>query len=425
MLLLATCATVNYYQLMANSIRQFESLDLVSNPMQIRDVDFMQIYNARPDLSNWNDTIQRMSNAHDRLYSPVSPEITGSLTNINNYFIEAVNWFQGKAATANFVGIPQQGSLQAITQDAFNQFKDSWLPNFESNINNDQTFVMYEQVKKQVTAQVEKIGSIRVDKELHVVIKSFEAKVDKKEKSFNDFLSEKETETIGKIKRAKALEEWVKYYSLVETDYTILIEGSHRLKWQSLREKHADSPDFKKWRKPIDIVRRVTEENCSEKGFKFGEARKRALWFSVLAISVLVPACMGIFFGDKLPGGAVNPFFVDVNDDNLNLGTELYQKLKYLPLVLIPLFGYAFTNKNYRIFSNLREQYRHRKTVSVTLEGIIAGIDEKEKNTDIRVKLVEIGAKAMFDLKTIGHLSKRDSESSPMAEIVQTILPSK
>jgi len=73
---------------MANSIRQFESLDLVSNPMQIRDVDFMQIYNARPDLSNWNDTIQRMSNAHDRLYSPVSPEITGSLTNINNYFIE-------------------------------------------------------------------------------------------------------------------------------------------------------------------------------------------------------------------------------------------------------------------------------------------------------------------------------------------------
>lgn len=410
---------------MADAVKSFLSVDLTSNPALIRDVDFMQIYNARPELQGWSDTMRRMSEAHNRFYSPVNPEITGTLLNINNYFIEAVNWFQGKVATVNFIGIPQQGGIETITQDAINQFKDSWLPNFESNLNNDPTFVMYEQVKKQVTSQIENLGSIKADKQLQTVLNTFEAKVDKREKSFTDFLNEKETETIEKIRRAKALETWVTYYSLIEKDYTILIEGSHRLKFRSVKEKHKDAPDFKKWRLPIYMVRLVPEENCSEKGFKFGEARKRAIWFWVLAISVLIPACMGIFFGDKLPGGAINPFYIDVNDDNLNLGTELYQKLKYLPLVLVPLFGYSFTNKNFRIFSNLREQYRHRKTVSITLEGIIAGIDKNDKNTDIRVKLVEIGAKAMFDLKTIGHLTKRDSESSPMAEIVQTILPSR
>ncbi|HLG90734.1 MAG TPA: hypothetical protein VI336_01045 [Candidatus Saccharimonadales bacterium] len=92
-----------------------------------------------------------------------------------------------------------------------------------------------------------------------------------------------------------------------------------------------------------------------------------------------------------------------------------------LGLILVPALGYAFANKNYRIYSNLLEQYRHRATVAATLEGILEQIKQDEANKDIRDILTATAAHAMFEHKAIGHLSKKENEASALSETLAII----
>lgn len=410
---------------MANSDIPFGDINLAQNPLQVKDVNFQLLLGQRNDLANWDDTVTRLATAHERFYRFLPAVLPPTLQNINNYFVEAVNWLQGKAATTNFIGIPNPAGIQSITQDLLNQFHDTWLPNFEANMNNDAAFQNFTQINEVIQSQLSSLGSIKVDSELDNVVKNFDQKIAQAEENFRSFLDEQKKDAVSQIEQAQALKEWAAYYTKVENDYSILVEGSHKLQLQTVRESLESDKSYKKWRWPLKICKRFDTGETSIADFRIGEARKRAFWFMMLAISILIPALLAIFWGKTIAHGVSNPFYINPSTKNLNVGYELYQKLKYLPLVFIVIVGYAFSNKNYRILSNLREQYRHRKTVSITLQGIIAGIDEDDANKDVRIKLVEIGAKAMFELKTIGHLTKRDSDSSPMAEIIQTILPGK
>lgn len=411
---------------MTSTHTPFESVDLTSDPAMIQSLDFLDLLGVRPEIVNWDDTIQRLSNAHSRFYKLGPLTLTGNLQNINSYFIEAANWLQGKAPTANWIAIPQSANIQSITQDALNQFHDSWLPSFESTLNNDTTFTQFEQMSSQLKIFTDNLGSIKVDSEIKALVDNFQKQINHLEDNFRNFVESEKNNTVSQIERAQSLKEWATHYTKVSNDYTILIEGSNRIGLQWPRARHQGEPKYAKWRKPYFNEKRFSHENCNIHYRKIGEARKRYLWFMLLATVIILPAFLALFGNAEILGRIHNPFYIPPVSGSATETTNLIlEKLRYLPIVIVVIFGYAFSNKNYRILSNLREQYKHRETVSVTLQGIIAGIDENDGNKDIRVKLVEIGAKAMFELKTIGHLTKRDSDSSPMAEIVQTIVPNK
>ena len=155
---------------------------------------------------------------------------------------------------------------------------------------------------------------------------------------------------------------------------------------------------------------------------------QRLLWFTVLGIVLIGQSLMFIIF---LANGSLSDIKLEdyINPSVINtlVSSEyIFAKVSiFIGLILVPSLGYAFTNRNYRIYANLLEQYRHRATVAQTLQGILRYTDETQANADIRISLVTVAAVAMFEMKNVGHLSKRDGDTLPMAEVLQSIVKSK
>lgn len=402
---------------MSEDIRKFDSN---INPDAISQVSFLDLL-GDSDLPDWNMIVQRIADLHYRYYRLTDFGIVTKVPNINTYFMEAANWMLGKAQTSNFVAIPANGSTGAITQDYLNQFRDSWLPSLESQFT-DQNLMIIEQVYTQVSEMVANSGSIKADAKLTSIIKKAEDRlvvmVQKAQADFEKSSKKKTEEAIDRITVTQGLEEWVEFYEVVEADYGVLIEGSHLIKFRSPLSRQIENKGMYSFQLPFTRELRYSKSRIV--GYRMGESSKRFWWFVVVAFVFIAPVLMSMINSKELLG-LRNLFYIQ---ESLNPDYKLIalEKLRYLPLIILVSIGYAFNNKNFRILSNLREQYKHRKTVARTLQGIIRSIDETGKDIEIKPRLVEIGAKAMFELKTIGHLSKKDSESSPTNEIFQTFL---
>lgn len=153
---------------------------------------------------------------------------------------------------------------------------------------------------------------------------------------------------------------------------------------------------------------------------------QRMIWFSVLGIVLVGQSLIFLVF---LAKGTLRDLpFDDFIHGNLvsTLASNEYVFAKvsiFIGLILVPSLGYAFANRNYRIYANILEQYRHRATVAQTIQGILRYVDESEGNKDIRVSLATVAAVAMFEMKNVGHLSKRDGDTLPTGEVLQAIMP--
>jgi hypothetical protein len=107
---------------------------------------------------------------------------------------------------------------------------------------------------------------------------------------------------------------------------------------------------------------------------------------------------------------------------HLNYKTQLWQILAY-KLSAALLFGvlYASANKNYRIYSNLTDQVKHRSVVAKTIRGIILDENISDSQKDYKAELVAVGARAMFELKNTGHLTKKESAGPVIDSIRESI----
>lgn len=141
----------------------------------------------------------------------------------------------------------------------------------------------------------------------------------------------------------------------------------------------------------------------------------RLFWFIFLALTVIF-ACL-----DKV-------FFHLLNKETSMQATDtikvLSQYVVYTPLIIIASIEYSFAIKNYRIYSNMLDQYKHRKIVASTMVGILGSsketLDDQQRNL-----MVAVAAQALFEQKNTGHLSKREAESSGVSEMVKLMLGSK
>ncbi|MEK7594075.1 MAG: hypothetical protein AAB436_00335 [Patescibacteria group bacterium] len=152
---------------------------------------------------------------------------------------------------------------------------------------------------------------------------------------------------------------------------------------------------------------------------------KRTTWFVVLGTVLIGQSILflTLLLKNDLKDIPFSSLVHGVTLANLTDNNYIFAKISiFLGIILVPSLGYAFANRNYRIYSNLLEQYRHRATVAQTLQGVLRYIDDKEENKDIRVSLTTVAAVAMFEMKNVGHLSKRDGDTLPTGEVLQGVL---
>jgi hypothetical protein len=156
----------------------------------------------------------------------------------------------------------------------------------------------------------------------------------------------------------------------------------------------------------------------------FSLSGRRIIWFVALGIVTCAQSVMLLAL--LLNGRAPDIPFADIISGNgiANLISSDYIIAKisiYIGFIVVPSLGYSFANKNYRIYSNLLDQYKQRATVAQTLQGILRNIDETDRNKDIRVNLVSVAAVAMFEMKNIGHLTKHDNDSSIIDKLAASL----
>ena len=93
----------------------------------------------------------------------------------------------------------------------------------------------------------------------------------------------------------------------------------------------------------------------------------------------------------------------------------------WLPMIIILSIGYSFATKNYRIYCNMLDQYKHRRAVARTAQGIILGTSGSEEGNDLRAAMTAAAATALFEHKTTGHLSKKEVESFGLFDVIRSI----
>lgn len=261
------------------------------------------------------------------------------------------------------------------------------------------------------------------------------------------------TDAVDKIEQARALQTWNDYYEENVRLYETALSGMewqkvhftrrwHNLvsqirgRFQNLRNYTPDPERMKRaWtgyifsrsamlapyliRGALDLLWRIAEYLLRK---LFSIKGRRLVWFTVLG-GVLIGQAVFFFFAITSPHGH------GVFSSNLNVLLQkdftLAKISAFLGFILVPSLGYASVNRNYRIYSNLLEQYRHRATVARTLQGVLLQFTENDDNKDVRQSLVSVAAAAMFELKAVGHLSKTDGSGTPLSEVLQMLLGSR
>lgn len=92
-----------------------------------------------------------------------------------------------------------------------------------------------------------------------------------------------------------------------------------------------------------------------------------------------------------------------------------------LVLLSILSYGIAFATKNYHVYAQLETVNIHRKNAADTMNDLIAANPDKE---DVRAEIISQAAEAMFRHLPVGHITKGESQSGPMMEIIERITKS-
>jgi len=335
---------------------------------------------------------------------------------ISSYYLEVVRWLKGQAATANWVSIPPFGQSDRAAE--MSQFVSSWLPNYLNTFFANTLAASFyaetakarrhltsksivQQIEDETEAAVEKINNSQsaASEQLKQSTDATISQIDSKAESVGQFVAEQKEE-LDKTVALQSLTTWAKFYTKRVKEYEALLNGPKPL-----------SPD-----KPANGWL-MSWQNGWFWSIKYSVVAqwlrslkaRRIFWFALLAVMILVFV-------------AINTGFIHLRLDN-EIRKQVNNPILYrigvsAPLLLIPSLGYAFSNKNYRIYANLLEQYRHREVVAETLTGIIATLGNDPSNADIRQQLTTVGAQAIFEQKNIGHLSKQDN-GGMFAEITQ------
>ncbi len=415
------------------------------------------------------DAIRLLQTIREGLVVLQQAGMLASVTNGMNSYKNAINWLRLNNQITVGVAVPAMSSLDDMNDtiaDAFYRYVDWFHRSYLANV------AQFQNAKLAIgAAKADKMRTLDLRAEEYsqdlgnkteaskTVIESLSQEKISQLLSTVQTVSDEKTAVLrtegdnilSKIEQAQALTIWHKAYRENITEYEIKLYG---VKWKSVEFKNRITKNrlthregvvrtktdtkhawLKKWsayyllyatsrtirflvllatRSTVWVVRKI-----------FSLSGRRAFWFVLLGVATVVQALLLAFlllndFTADVP--VLGDLFSESGVANLLSSDYIVVKIGiYLGVIAIPTLGYSFANKNYRIYSNLLDQYKHRATVAQTLQGILRNVEESEQNKDIRVNIVSVAAVAMFEMKNMGHLTKKDGDSSVLDSLISAL----
>jgi hypothetical protein len=421
-------------------------------PLSEENVLKVNVIRLRSDQlpNDLNTAIELLSDMRDTL--GVIKKI-GRITELGmlNFYLDALRWLHFEMPLTNFIGVPQIDALTSVDATIANQFKqyvESYWQHLRSNALYTATeasrAAFRQTVSQQAQAQVERLEedaenslqqvaqtaldelrqkiaaeSSSVDRVSAQAQVSLQQLIDAARQSIDNDMNN----ATQSIRAAQSLQNWGETYDKAIKDYQKRLYGK---KWAEstfrrnfvslgvLFKKHASMHEpvmAKLFFIPIAILGVLLKNLWNTCAFVLAKSRsysgKRTIWFTLLFSFAVLFVVMS--FATLVGFHAV--WGINVSSVTKIHNQQWYLKFTvYIPVALILGLAYSFSIKNYRIYSNMLDQYEHRKAVANTAQGIILSLKESS-DMDLRGQVTAAAAAALFEHKNTGHLTKIESES--------------
>lgn len=414
-------------------------MDELNKISPITNTNYLEI-NPRLLPKKSNLSIDGITTIHDTL---ILAQKTNRLqeipTNIQDHFVNALRWMKGEVALTQLVSVRQvNGGIMNANNTDINNF-NSYLVNLANQFRQYSPYREHEPVILAIQPTLDSATEI------------INQTAQSREEQLNNSATQRENEIIqninntgdsnvGNIRMATKEYQfagWGAEYEKMITDCQEKLNGkpllgifirnlrSRKMICESNKNQRAQYKDSQNKRiptvKPIyqkyHIVRNILQffliVFSKIKSYNF----QRFLWFALL-VAVIALSVLDKLFWHQLSKPAENL------DETLKASQTLTQYLVYLPFITVFGIGYSFAIKNYRIYNNMLDQYKHRKTVAETARGILGSSDDKLGSEQKNI-MAATAAQALFEHKTTGHLSKKEAESGSFLDIVRSITTNK
>lgn len=404
---------------MSNKFRNPFSNKEITSIEEAINVDIAEFKKLPNATTQFIEGINRLNNIREVLIVTQESNIIGTIGEIANV-LRAFQWLNLQDVTLPSTETPRITNHSDVNEENSNGLSAStqWLTD---QLNNDQTYKLAVLLVGAIKAQ----KRIKTEPNLQEILNSQKSLLDttgynylenfedvkKKftkelEDSVNNHLDSIRNEAdqkLNDIKHAESLKDWQGYYDqLLETKQMVDDKSKPDVPTNPNQERFRDLRDY--WK----LAKYYYNRKRSRRVGYLDQAKSYKLW-------------KNIWLGLLVFSTITTTLYFKWDTKRWDYENELVQIIG-IKFATALLFGslYVTANKNYRIYSNLIDQIKHRAVVAKTIRSIV--LDEKlgEKEEKYKQELVAIAAKAMFELKTVGHLTKKDG-SSPLVEIVRDI----
>jgi len=374
------------------------------------------------------------------------------------FYIEALRWLHFETPLTNFVGVPQVTTYSSIDGTIASQFKQ-YVETYRQQLRTNAVYAAAEVSKvsvQQLQSREAAKDAEKIEADTHESLmqsaaeatQNFREQLSGETNSINQLLeqgsadisrlrSEAQTSleqeiaaATGRIQAAQALDRWGKTYDDVIEDFKLRLYGP---KWgentvgRNIKSVAAIwSRSFKLNAQPVVAISiflmfllvSIIRNTYNLLGYFFRKANsysgKRALWFGLLSTFAVVFVLMSVLSltGVSSIGG------VHVGKLTTIPNEQWYLKFTvYIPMAIILGLAYSFAIKNFRIYSNMLDQYEHRRTVAYTSQGIILSLKDTGDEV-LRGQVTAAASVALFEHKNTGHLSKKEGESMNVLDLI-------
>lgn len=376
------------------------------------------------------------------------------------YYMDALRWLKGELAINNWHYVPIAPDLTTLTSDVAASF-NSYVAQLRQSLQAEPLYAQTELAMQvaplvkirpitksvEITAEVAKddiLSAAAIQKgEIESTANGLQSRLQEDadqarinnenilrsviDGSFAE-IDQRAQNAISQVRQATALKEWGEVYDQYIDELTLRLNGGS-LENALTRNVSVLISKFRSlyvlglrninWLKLPFTVIYLLGKNIISLIKIFGSklnsiSGQRTISFLLLAITALLLA--GLPLVALLTNSESLRFFKPTEPIQWLVKASIW-----LPIVVIFSLSYSFAAKNYRIYANMLDQYKHRKSVAKTAQGIILSIDPSSADNDLRNAMTAAAASALFEHKVTGHLSKKEVESLGLLDVIRTI----
>jgi hypothetical protein len=375
------------------------------------------------------------------------------------YFIEALRWLKGESEISTWHHVPLTTDLSTITVGvgtAIELFTQQLQQNLQGEAIYSQielamatapvvkaqpmtklvkqaidkaqnTFDQEAEKRKSEIQLVSADSQNQLNSAVAGVQQTLQVQIDQAKRSAYAEIDQRIQDASAQLRTAESLNDWGKHY---EEDISRISKRLFGINTEGVLNRNivtaqAGWKKFKRfawndrsgWEMLLKFIYLIIKNSFSLVRYILSKANslsgRRTVSFLLLSVTAIVMVIMPLLS----MFGYIHTSLFDASDPVKWLAkTSLW-----LPAVIVLSVGYSFTTKNYRIYSNMLDQYQHRRAVAKTAQGIILGVDSSDETKEFRAAMTAAAATALFEHKATGHLSKKEVESLGLLDVIKTV----